>query len=303
MFRWLTGDRATQEDLLRLAFPDLLPALDLTTITPVDAGFAGGQQADLLLSLEDTAGKRQLVYILMEHKSYRDPVVAVQLHRYVGSVWQREWIALAPAERGELPVVHPVVFYHGVQPWNVPASLTTLHGIDAMWQRGRSGVGDRERYPVELHYRLLDLNHLETEGMKLRARTLAFLITLRYVLHPLKPEEARAVITALFDPRIERSVRLELFRYLFDTAPERNTDLLLSTIERVGYTDVEGGRTVMTMAQELIRRGREAGREEGREEGAREAVEDVARRMKASGYTLPEITAVTGLSEDEIAAL
>lgn len=81
LFRTMVADREAQQDLLRIALPDVSPRMDLSTLATVDATFTGGKQADLLLSVQGSDGSTHLVFMLMEHKSYGDPLVAIQLYR------------------------------------------------------------------------------------------------------------------------------------------------------------------------------------------------------------------------------
>ena len=65
------------------------------------------------------------VYMLFEHKSYPDKFVAVQLLRYMGAIWD-QWLK---GQKGEttarLPVIIPIVFYHGAETW-IPLKLCNL---------------------------------------------------------------------------------------------------------------------------------------------------------------------------------
>ena len=117
IFRTMASDPYAQQDLLAIALPGIVSQVDLSTLTTVDATFTGGKQADLLLSVQGTDGSPQLIYMLMEHKSYSDPVVAVQLFRYLGAIWQQQWVTRKSSERGSLPMIHPVVLYHGRRRW------------------------------------------------------------------------------------------------------------------------------------------------------------------------------------------
>jgi hypothetical protein len=73
------------------------------------------------------SGSPALVYILFEHKSYPDAMVAFQLLRYVIAIWQRY---LTDGGGKPLPLIIPMVVYHGAEPWNVPVDFAALFDPD-----------------------------------------------------------------------------------------------------------------------------------------------------------------------------
>ena len=143
----------------------------------MDATFTAGKQADLLLSMRDHDGIRRLMYILVEHKSCQDSSVAVQLHRYPGEIRQQQWVNVESEVPGSLPVIHPVVFYHGAKHWTAPLRLSGLH-------RDRTDTIIPGTIPLEysadLTYRLVDLRELEPEHLQIRTRTLAGVSTVQH---------------------------------------------------------------------------------------------------------------------------
>ena len=58
------------------------------------------------------------IYILFEHKSYRDEAILIQLLCYMYLMWQKDFDAKRP-----LRVIVPVVFYHGKAKWNIPRNF------------------------------------------------------------------------------------------------------------------------------------------------------------------------------------
>jgi predicted transposase YdaD len=308
LFREMVSDPMARRDMVRICLPDLVAYIELDSVTAIDATFTGGKQADLLVSMYDRTGRERLVYVLVEHKSYHDPLVAVQLYRYLGAIWQQQWINRESEARGPLPKIHPVVFYHGAAPWTAPLELTGLHRTRDS-DRGRShdhrpdherGAGPEsdpshnpEPFITDLVYRVVDLRTIEPEQLRVAARTLAYMITLRHVLRPFSRSVARMILRFIMAPGVERSTQERLLKYLVETTRDKNTDTLMTEWEAAGYT-VEGG-DIMTMAQELMRRGEVKGREEGRSE--------VARKMLERGVAIGFVAETTGLTEDQIAAL
>ena len=55
------------------------------------------------------------IYIVMEHKSYHDKAVFVQLLKYMHLMWEKDI-----AEKKPLRVIIPFIFYHGKRKWDIP---------------------------------------------------------------------------------------------------------------------------------------------------------------------------------------
>ena len=68
------------------------------------------------------------VAIIFEHQSSVDPTMAFRMLRYTVRTWER-WLR-EPANRrtGRLPLVLPVVLYHGSRPWSAATNIAALVG-------------------------------------------------------------------------------------------------------------------------------------------------------------------------------
>jgi predicted transposase/invertase (TIGR01784 family) len=109
--------------LLKAKLPeDLLAGLRLESLAPTKETFLAASEQekrlDLLYSARFLDGTEVLIYLLLEHKSYIDRHIALQLLEYVLKIqgWRR---------RNKQPpcVVIPVVVYHGDKPWDEPTSF------------------------------------------------------------------------------------------------------------------------------------------------------------------------------------
>jgi len=122
---------------LRSLVPEALrDALDWSALRRENASYVsvdgGSRHSDLLFSvplLEGTAaadsGAREvLIYVLFEHQSTPDPLMALRLFIYVGRLFEervlRDGLARAP-------LVIPIVLAHGERPWVEPLSLDELY--------------------------------------------------------------------------------------------------------------------------------------------------------------------------------
>lgn len=113
-FKELFAQLDTVADFVRHYLPaQLVVGLDLTTLEIVKESFIDEELrqyfSDLLLRVKLKRGAEVFIYILLEHKNTPDDFVALQLLLYLARLWQ-------PSLRNRskpLPLVFPVVFYHG----------------------------------------------------------------------------------------------------------------------------------------------------------------------------------------------
>ena len=82
-----------------------------------------GRASDLIFQVE-YAGADALVYLLFEHQSSQDPMMGYRMLRYMAALWDTWRTKHKKARR--LPVILPVVMYHGRKPWKAPRSFHDL---------------------------------------------------------------------------------------------------------------------------------------------------------------------------------
>lgn len=230
---------------------------DLLFEVPYAAPLAGG------LSRMDTA----LLYLLVEHKSYPDEEVLLQLQRYRQKMWDDQ------RRQGEpLRLVLPLVVYHGRTRWSVPATLADWLNVppalrpftpgdryllyDFSRQSNEAIVGDellravllmlRHVFGQELVERLVEVVRLLWQESD-AARRYAFLnVVLRYSVEGGRIE--RSAVRSVLDASIDEGETI--MRTWLDDYIDRGKEIGLA----------EG-------LEKGIEQGREKGREEGREQG------------------------------------
>jgi len=79
--------------------------------------------SDVLYRVPLNQGGNVLVYVLIEHKSYTDKWVALQLLRYLVQIWED---FRRNNKDQKLPFVFPIVFYHGRSGWTVSKKFSDL---------------------------------------------------------------------------------------------------------------------------------------------------------------------------------
>ncbi len=138
LFRLIVSDPGRAVSLLRGCLPAAAAACVDWTSSPTLVGeeLIGREgkntRCDALLRTRAEGGGE--VYFLLEHKSYPDPKTAVQLIGYAAHIWHRQFRGGAGAR---LPLIVPVVFYHGTGRWTAPLSVSEM----IAGPQGLTGIG------------------------------------------------------------------------------------------------------------------------------------------------------------------
>ena len=123
-FKEVFTRKATTEEFLRHYLPeDVVELLDLDSLEYTKDTFVDRHLkeyfSDLLLKLYLKDGSPGYVYILFEHKSYQEPLIAFHILRYIVKIWEKK------NEPG-FPVIIPLVLYHGKTRWRVGLNFRDL---------------------------------------------------------------------------------------------------------------------------------------------------------------------------------
>ncbi|MDD2235434.1 MAG: Rpn family recombination-promoting nuclease/putative transposase, partial [Desulfitobacteriaceae bacterium] len=63
------------------------------------------------------------MYFLFEHKSYQSPLTALQLLKFMIAIWE---LKTNKEKQKKLPIIIPLIVYHGENRWNIQPSLSYL---------------------------------------------------------------------------------------------------------------------------------------------------------------------------------
>ena len=165
MFRGVLGKPEHARGVLcSLVPPVLAEALDWQTLALCPGSFVDealqAQHTDLLYSVTWRDGGEMLVYFLFEHQSAppKDGLMAFRLLRYQVRIWD-DWHAKNPNAKA-LPMIIPLVMYHGATPWAAPRWFGDLLAVPASV---RPAV---EPYLVQFAYLLDDLSLISDDELR-----------------------------------------------------------------------------------------------------------------------------------------
>lgn len=192
--------------------PELLPG------SFVDEELAS-HHTDLLFRARLAGGGDVLLHVLVEHKSSPDPLVPLQVLRYMVRIWD-SW--LKQGNPRPLPLVVPFVVYHGARAWNIPAGFGALFG----------DIPEALRpYLPAFDHALADLGRIEDEALSRNLRLRAFLKALKYILRSDLPERMDVVLAEA--PHLDMVDVLLVLTYIDRGPVEIGDEVLRNALRRL----------------------------------------------------------------------
>ena len=214
--------------------------------------------SDIVYQVE-FSGKAGYVYFLFEHKSYQDQYAALQMLEYMIKLW-RLHLKQHPGE--PLPIILPVLFYHGEKEWKYGRKLSEVIEISDE---------KVQKYFPDYEYVMIDVHRMSDEAIKGYGVFDAVLLMLKHLRH--RDQFLRKHLERIFrilGASVFESEAGELLRsiywYLLERLPgESEGGISLDELLEI-LNETKGGE-IMTLAEELRRSGWEKGQLEGRQEG------------------------------------
>ena len=259
LFRLLVSDPRKAGRLLRDYLPPEVVSLLDPEHPPVHVestaidGKGSRTQADAIFRAHLRDGSEAIVYTLLEHKAQADHRTPLQLIRYMLNIWAMEMDSGADPDGG-LPLIIPMVFFHGREPWTVPCSIQEM--IDAP-------EGLKHLARSFGRYMLHDLGRIAprdlSRGVEVRAALLALARAFR---ENVSDAEADLLVAGVAETEFGRYILTYIIEQV-SLPPER----IEAALRRIG-TDTETVEKVMgTAAQIWIEQGRTEGKAAGIVEG------------------------------------
>ncbi len=290
-FKYSLQDLALAKEFINNYLPDkVVKLLDLSSMEPVRDSFVDEELkqyfTDMLFKI-NLNGRTAYSYFLFEHKSSADRNISLQLLGYIVKIWK---MVCSQSTVEKLPVIIPLVIYHGAKPWNVGLKLSDLlHQVpDAV----------KEHVP-DYKYILHDLSLLSDEEIKGSIKVRLFVEVLanafkRDIINKMAGIlQLIAELNKIEGEGIYGEVALLYIMRVRNDLPVKK----IVQIDREIKTNMEG--LIMSVAEQLI----EKGREEGREEGMEKAKIRTARKMLMKGMQIDDVVELTELPKDEVLKL
>jgi predicted transposase/invertase (TIGR01784 family) len=270
-------------------------SLTVEDLQAIDKSFISeemiNRESDIIYRVKKE-GLEIYILVLVEFQSAPDATMPVRLLSYIMRLYEQ---LLANKQPLPLPPIFPLVLYNGAEPWRVADQIA-----DVIAHRISEDLIPRFRYltirerdiPEE---KLIALNNLVAAAMYME-----------------KLEDGDALAAAL--DRIVEMVRneelIDIQRFVAwarKVFGRPETEVLKTRIQSLS----EVRPMLAQLADKLREEGREEGREQGLEKGRKEgtvrgsleARTEIARRLLAKGMSNADVSEITGLSVEAVAAL
>jgi hypothetical protein len=203
--------------------------------------------------------------------------MAYRLLRYQDRIWER-WRADHPKAK-TLPMILPIVMYHGVRPWSEPRSFDALLDVPA-------GVRPAvEPYLVRFTYLLLDLSEIPDDELREAAMwtALAKLVAMCFKHARVSADFVQilgrwmSVVREVARAPNGLEALAQVMRYVLEVNEHVASEALQALLER--EIGPETKDIIVTTGQQLIEQGRQQGIEQGIEQGRQQGIQALLLRQ------------------------
>jgi len=247
---------------------------------------------DLLFSCK-VEDQDAYIRIVLEHKSYLDKELPIQLLYYNAAIWEE-----AIKEKDYYPPIINIVFYHGKGEWNIPTSLPVLEDQNL------------EKYVSKLNYILIDLNKVSDEDIISETyQDLCAQWAMLTMKHIFDGIESFIKVFELIADYIKSHDYIEKSHCIFLTldyivSVKNNPEEVESILKEL----TGGDKKVMTLTEKWIMEGLQKGKQEGLQEGLQKGLikakkDDVKSAILIKFGVLPKELEEKIESTDDIKAL
>ncbi|SES05399.1 conserved hypothetical protein (putative transposase or invertase) [Gracilibacillus ureilyticus] len=256
------------KDFIKYYAPEsIAKIMDYESIEPQKDSFISNSLdeffSDLLfkLKLNDREG---YIYLLLEHKSYPSRNTAFQLLQYMIAIWRK---SNASKGSGDLPVILPLVLFHGEKNWHIPRSFgELLEGFESLPK-------EVKQYVPNFEYVLCDVSKLKDEDIRGAVQLKIILTLFRDIMIKTDDELIQSVtrslsyLTQLEDQDSVTQYLETMIRYVWNVDRKLTNQHFHDMIHYIENHFPERSELSMSIADML----REEGRKEGKAEGIEEA--------------------------------
>ncbi|WGL99846.1 Rpn family recombination-promoting nuclease/putative transposase (plasmid) [Arsenophonus sp. aPb] len=291
IFKQFLSEKKTAKDFFDIWLPNEIKMLcDLATLKVESGSFVDSEmknyQSDILYSVNTKQGKGY-IYLLIEHQSTPDKLMAWRLMRYSMAAMQKH----LDSGNKELPLVYPILFYCGEQ---------SPHPYSTDWLDCFSGRDIAEKIYTK-PFKLVDVTTLE-DGEIMQHRRMALLeLIQKHIRRRDMTELVNEIVKLLSYNYYTDDQVITMFNYLIQ---EGNAQKPMQFITEIAKQSEKHEGALMTIAQQIeeigIKKGIQQGIQKGKLEGEKEATLKLAKQFLANGVDRKIVKLSTGLSDKEL---
>ncbi|RPE03036.1 Rpn family recombination-promoting nuclease/putative transposase [Candidatus Pantoea deserta] len=294
-FRQFLSQPDVARDFMDIHLPPELRAIcDLNTLKLESGSFVEDDLrhyvSDILYSLRTIHGDEGYIYVLIEHQSTPDKHMAFRLLRYAVAAMQRH----LDAGHERVPLVMPVLFYAGKRspyPWSTC-------WLDEFSDSALAARIYGQAFP------LVDVTVIPDDEIANHRRMAALTLLQKHIHQRDLAEMLDRLVPMLLKDYLTSSQIVSLVHYILQAGETADADAF---VRQLAQQVPRHGEILMTIAEQLERKGlktgMEKGIEQGRRQGKQEAKCEVARTMLKNGLDREIVMQMTGLTEQDLAQL
>ena len=241
-------------DFVENYVPERLTKLfDLPTLERIEDSFVDNELkehlSDLLFRVKLKNKQDAFIYILLEHKSSPDKWVSFQLLRYLVRIFEKSH----REGNKRLPLVLPIVFYHGKTSWNISEKFSAVFDL--------KGLEELREFLPEFHYHLCDLNKYSDDELKGNPTLLSAVRVLKYIFR----KDLKSKLSRSFEPIIEllpsdfADERLKVLMYYLHFSGKITDEEIMKAFKEASGDDMQE----VFFIDRWIDQGRQEGKQEG----------------------------------------
>ena len=270
-FKETFGNVTVTKDFLNNYLPqNIMNIIDIDTLEPQKDSFINEELqeefSDLLFRV-NINNKGGYLYFLFEHKSYTSRGIAFQLLKYMIEIWETK---IKKEGINELPVIIPLVIYHGKDNWNIKTTLgDMISGYNELPE-------DIKKHIPNYEYLLYDISRYTDEEIKGEAINRIGM----FILRDVQTKNGSELLNSIYKATVylreleDKQTGIEYFetimRYVFSARINMTKNDVDEIFDKIGTVYPEGSEVVMTLAEIFREEGVLKGKEEGMREGIKE---------------------------------
>jgi predicted transposase/invertase (TIGR01784 family) len=303
-FKKLFGEREIAKDVIEKNLPkEVLDELDMESLERLDGSFINEKLketfSDIIYGVK-LNNRDAYIALLMEHKSYTDKLAIFQVAGYILDVWRKT----IEDGKKELPVVIPLLVYHGKARWNYKKDIREMiPGFNTLPEYLQ------QMLPVLRHDFINITEHNEEDIKEYKPVTRMVLRSFKYIFED-KDKLIEAFVISIDEIESEVTEE-ELNKYvdiflIYYSAVNKNLteEDIIQKIQELGKKE----SIIMTILQEReekgmqkgIELGREQGMEQGMEQGIKQGMIEMAKNFIRDGVEIEIVIRASKLSRKEI---
>jgi predicted transposase/invertase (TIGR01784 family) len=281
-FRKMMSDKEVAYTFFEAHLPkEVLAVIDLTALELQSSSYIDDMRkesiADLLFKTV-VGGHTAYLYLLVDHQSRPDELMPFRLLKYLCNVIDQN---LKETGSKRIPLILPIVVYHGRQPWNYSNAINDL--VDAP----RELVEEYFLKP----FTLLDLNKINDAEIKRNTWAAVMELTMKHIFaRDMQPYLKEIILLIKYLEQSDGKILAEtVLTYILDRGELGNKNTFFDLVKTNLGSDV--GEKIMTIAEQL------------KAEGMQQAMEQVAERLLAENEDPARVATLTSLPLEKIKEL